>query len=85
MPALAFSNNDVAVVAWTFDKHLDGCLGFAVIQIDSSGKETPLPAMATFDGKPPGPNNTTEQSPVRAARRARSSRSPASPCSSATP
>ena len=65
MPALAFSNNDIAVVAWTFDKHLDGCLGFAVIQIDSSGKETPLPAMATFDGKPPGPNNTTEQSPVQ--------------------
>jgi phosphatidylserine/phosphatidylglycerophosphate/cardiolipin synthase-like enzyme len=65
MPALAFSNNDIAVVAWTFDKHLDGCLGFAVIQIDSSGKQTPLPAMATFDGKPPGPNNTTEQSPVQ--------------------
>jgi phosphatidylserine/phosphatidylglycerophosphate/cardiolipin synthase-like enzyme len=65
MPALAFSNNDVAVVAWTFDKHLDGCLGFAVIRIDSSGKETPLPAMATFDGKPAAPGNTTEQSPVQ--------------------
>lgn len=52
--ALAFSNNDVAVVAWAFDKHLHGCLGFAVIRIDSSGKETTLPAMATFDGKPPG-------------------------------
>jgi phosphatidylserine/phosphatidylglycerophosphate/cardiolipin synthase-like enzyme len=65
MPALAFSNNDIAVVAWTFDKHLDGCLGFAVIRIDASGKETPLPAMATFDGKPAGPNNTTEQSPVQ--------------------
>ena len=34
MPALAFSNNDIAVVAWTFDQHLDGCLGFAVIQIN---------------------------------------------------
>jgi phosphatidylserine/phosphatidylglycerophosphate/cardiolipin synthase-like enzyme len=63
--ALAFSNNDVAVVAWTFDKHLDGCLGFAVIRIDSSGKETTLPAMATFDGKPPAPGNTTAQSPVQ--------------------
>ena len=28
--AVAFSNNDIAVVAWTFDRHLDGCLGFAI-------------------------------------------------------
>jgi hypothetical protein len=46
MPAIAFSNNDIALVAWTFDRHLDGCLGFAVIQIDSSGKEMVLPALA---------------------------------------
>ena len=65
MPALAFSNNDIAVVAWTFDKHLDGCLGFAVIQIDSSGKETPLPAMASFQGQPADPHRTTEQAPVQ--------------------
>jgi hypothetical protein len=34
MPAVAFSNNDIAIVAWTFDHHLDGCLGFAIHQID---------------------------------------------------
>jgi phosphatidylserine/phosphatidylglycerophosphate/cardiolipin synthase-like enzyme len=65
MPAIAFSNNDIAVVAWTFDKHLDGCLGFAVIQIDSSGKETPLRALASFAGQPKDPTRTTEQAPVQ--------------------
>jgi hypothetical protein len=39
MPAIAFSNNDIALVAWTFDRHLDGCLGFAIHQIDASGKD----------------------------------------------
>jgi len=65
MPAIAFANNDIALVAWTFDRHLDGCLGFAVIQIDSAGKETPLPALASFAGQPKDPNRTTEQAPVQ--------------------
>jgi phosphatidylserine/phosphatidylglycerophosphate/cardiolipin synthase-like enzyme len=65
MPAIAFSNNDIAVVAWTFDRHLDGCLGFAVIQIDATGKETPLPALASFAGQPKDPHRTTLQAPVQ--------------------
>ncbi|HEX4408942.1 MAG TPA: phospholipase D-like domain-containing protein [Xanthobacteraceae bacterium] len=65
MPAIAFSNNDIALVAWTFDRHLDGCLGFAVIQIDSHGKERPLSAMASFAGQPNDPNRTTEQAPIQ--------------------
>lgn len=65
MPAIAFSNNDIALVAWTFDRHLDGCLGFAVIQIDGAGKETPLPALASFVGQPKDPHRTTEQAPVQ--------------------
>ena len=49
MPAVAFSNNDIAIVAWTFDRHLDGCLGFAIHQIDlANGNETVLPALARF-------------------------------------
>src|SRR5258707_13170774 len=66
MPAVAFSNNDIAVVAWTFDRHLDGCLGFAIhqIDIDANGKETVLPAMARF-AKQQGDNLTTEQAPVQ--------------------
>ena len=65
MPAIAFSNNDVALVAWTFDRHLDGCLGFAVYRIDADGKSTPLPALAKFAGQPKDPNRTTEQAPVQ--------------------
>ena len=65
MPAIAFSNNDIALVAWTFERHLDGCLGFAVIQIDASGKETPLPAMASFAGQPKDPKRTTQRAPVQ--------------------
>jgi phosphatidylserine/phosphatidylglycerophosphate/cardiolipin synthase-like enzyme len=65
MPAVAFSNNDIAVVAWTFDRHLDGCLGFQVVQIDGNGKETVLPALAHFDGQPQGPGRTTAQAPIQ--------------------
>ena len=65
MPAIAFSNNDIALVAWTFDRHLDGCLGFAVIQIDAAGKETPLPALARFADQPPHVPRTTEDAPIQ--------------------
>src|SRR5258708_6891609 len=66
MPAVAFSNNDIAVVAWTFDRHLDGCLGFAIhqIEIDASGKETGVLEMAGL-AKQQGDNLTTEQAPVQ--------------------
>jgi hypothetical protein len=65
MPAVAFSNNDIAVVAWTFDRHLDGCLGFQVVQIDGGGKETVLPALAHFAGQPEGPGRTTAEAPIQ--------------------
>jgi len=67
MPAVAFSNNDIAVVAWTFDRHLDGCLGFAIhqIDVDAGNKETVLPAMARFANQPKGLHLTTEQAPVQ--------------------
>jgi hypothetical protein len=67
MPAVAFSNNDIAVVAWTFDKHIDGCLGFAIHQIDVSAgnKETVLPALARFENQDKEQKLTTEQAPVQ--------------------
>src|SRR5664279_3454661 len=67
MPAIAFSNNDIAVVAWTFDRHLDGCLGFAIhqIDVDANNKETVLPAMARFASQAQGLQLTTEQAPVQ--------------------
>jgi phosphatidylserine/phosphatidylglycerophosphate/cardiolipin synthase-like enzyme len=64
--AVAFSNNDIAIVAWTFDRHLDGCLGFAIHQIDvgNDNKETVLPAMARFAGQT-GSDLTTAQAPIQ--------------------
>ena len=63
--AVAFSNNDIAVVAWTFDRHLDGCLGFAIHQFDvDNNKETILPAMARFAGQT-GADLTTAQAPIQ--------------------
>ena len=55
MKAIAFSNIDIAVVAWTFGGKLKNCLGFAVYRIDvRAGTETCLPAMATFQGQQGG-------------------------------
>jgi hypothetical protein len=67
MPAVAFSNNDIAVVAWTFDRHLDGCLGFAIhqIDIDANHKETVLPALARFANQDKDLKLTTEQAPIQ--------------------
>src|SRR5204863_2325130 len=66
MPAVAFSNNDIALVAWTFDRHLDGCLGFAVHQIDvATGQDTVLPALARFGAQDPKAKLTTEQAPIQ--------------------
>ncbi|UFZ07822.1 phospholipase D-like domain-containing protein [Bradyrhizobium ontarionense] len=65
MPALAFSNNDIAVVAWTFDRRLDGCLGFAIHQIDvAANTDTVLPALARFAGQT-ADKLTTEQAPIQ--------------------
>ncbi|WP_316177498.1 phospholipase D-like domain-containing protein [Bradyrhizobium sp. SZCCHNRI1009] len=65
MPALAFSNNDIAVVAWTFDRRLDGCLGFAIHRIDSADNtDTVLPALARFAGQT-ADKLATDQAPVQ--------------------
>jgi hypothetical protein len=66
MKAVAFSNNDIAIVAWTFGGKLPNCLGFAVYRIDvRAGTETCLPAMATFKNQDPGPGRTTADDPVQ--------------------
>src|SRR3954451_14125272 len=66
MPAIAFSNNDIAVVAWTFDRRLDGCLGFAIHQIDvDNNKEMVLPSLARFAVQDVHDKLTTEQAPVQ--------------------
>ena len=66
MKAVAFSNNDIAVAAWTFGGRVAGCLGFAIYRIDvKAGTETCLPALATFAGQAAKANRTTAQDPVQ--------------------
>jgi len=66
MNAVAFSNNDIAVAAWTFGGRIDGCVGFAIYRIDvKAGTETCLPALATFPGQDATANRTTAQDPVQ--------------------
>lgn len=67
MKAVAFANNDVAVVAWTFGGKLPNCLGFAIYRIDvRAGTETCLPAMATFpDQDATKTGRTTADDPVQ--------------------
>jgi phosphatidylserine/phosphatidylglycerophosphate/cardiolipin synthase-like enzyme len=66
MKAVAFANNDMAVVAWTFGGKLPNCLGFAVYRIDvRAGTETCLPALATFSDQQATPGRTTANDPVQ--------------------
>ena len=65
MPAIAFSNNDIALVAWTFDRHLDGCLGFAIHQIDDHGNDRVLPALARFANSDTHADLSTAQAPIQ--------------------
>ena len=63
--AIAFANNDVITVAWSFGQKLDGCMGFAVYRIDAQGKETALPAMAVFPGFKRVAGDTCEKFPIQ--------------------
>ncbi len=66
MKAVAFSNNDIAVAAWTFGGRIKDCLGFAIYRIDvKAGTETCLPALATFPGQDASANRTTAQDPIQ--------------------
>src|SRR5881227_622846 len=63
--AIAFANNDIATIAWSYGKPLTGCMGFAVYRIDQGGKETPLPAMAVFPGMRAKPGQTCLDAPFQ--------------------
>ena len=64
--ALAFSNNDIAVFAWSFEQKLKDCLGFAVYRGDvHAGTWEPLPALARFEATQSDAKETTEQAPVQ--------------------
>ena len=61
--AIAFCDNDVVVVAWSYGHKVEGCMGFAVYRIDSAGKETALPSMAVSPAS--RPSAARRRSPAR--------------------
>jgi hypothetical protein len=63
--AIAFANNDVITVAWSYGKKLDRCMGFALYRIDPSGRETALPGVAVFPGFTFKKGDTCEKFPFQ--------------------
>lgn len=63
--AVAFANNDVITIAWSYGKKPAGCLGFAIYRIDNKGKETPLPSHAVFKGYKITTGQTTAEFPIQ--------------------
>lgn len=63
--AVAFANNDIAIIAWSFGARPDGCMGFAIYRIDDKNTETALPSHAVFPNETIQPGQTTEEYPVQ--------------------
>ena len=63
--AIAFANNDVATVAWSYGAKPEGCMGFALYRIDSNGMEIVLPSHAVFPGETIKAGQTTEEYPIQ--------------------
>lgn len=63
--AVAFANNDIATIAWSYGVKPEGCMGFALYRIDSKGTETALPSHAVFPGQTISSGQTTAQFPVQ--------------------
>jgi phosphatidylserine/phosphatidylglycerophosphate/cardiolipin synthase-like enzyme len=69
--ANAIANNDVAMLAWSYDNPIPGCLGFAIYRkegdIPGPGQGEPLPAWVGFQGQtnPAWTKNTTEVWPIQ--------------------
>jgi len=63
--AIAFGNNDVATIAWSYGTRPNGCMGFALYRIDAAGKETALPSHAVFPGQKIAPGQTTADFPIQ--------------------
>ncbi|HEY5897191.1 MAG TPA: phospholipase D-like domain-containing protein [Burkholderiales bacterium] len=63
--AVAFADNDVITIAWSYGRKPEGCMGFAVYRIDSQGKEEALPSHAVFKGDTIKPGQKTDEYPVQ--------------------
>lgn len=63
--AIAFSNNDVVTIAWSYGKKPIGCMGFAIYRIDEKNEETVLPSHAVFKGGQVKKGQTTKEFPIQ--------------------
>lgn len=63
--AVAFANNDVVTIAWSYGVKPEGCMGFAIYRIDSTDQETALPSHAVFPGDTIKAGQTTAQFPIQ--------------------
>jgi hypothetical protein len=65
--AIALANNDVVLLAWSYEAKIADCLGFAIYRLDSDGQRNPLPAWVGFHGEdnPDWDPSTTEHWPVQ--------------------
>lgn len=63
--AVAFSNNDVITIAWSYGKKPIGCMGFSIYRIDDKNNETPLPSQAVFKGQTKSKGQTTKEFPIQ--------------------
>lgn len=50
--ARAYSNNEIAFIAWSLDEAIEGCVGFELTRIDAdSGEEVAVAAWVPFEGQ----------------------------------
>jgi phosphatidylserine/phosphatidylglycerophosphate/cardiolipin synthase-like enzyme len=63
--AVAFADNDVITIAWSYGRKPDGCMGFALYRIDDNGKEAALPSHAVFKGFTIKTGQTTAEFPIQ--------------------
>ena len=65
--AVAFADNDVVTIAWSYGKKPEGCMGFAVYRLagDGAGEGEPLPSHAVFKGDKIEPGQTTREFPIQ--------------------
>ncbi len=63
--AVAFANNDIVMIAWSYGERPDDCMGFALYRIDSQGTETVLPSHAVFKGDTIQTGQTTDEFPIQ--------------------
>jgi len=63
--AVAFADNDVITIAWSYQTEPVGCMGFAIYRIDNKNVETALPSHAVFPGQKIKPGQTTLDFPVQ--------------------